>query len=139
MAPPPPPPQEPIVAGDITGEPKVGETPLKRTKLMASAKPFEPQYNVRFDPLYYTWTVDQTEEPGKGESKGKGKKGKGRGKGKGKEHDQGSWEEDNEAGWGDEIEEKEDVMNDAAPEKKWKPVVKDKDKDKEKEKDQPKP
>merc|ERR1712060_909088 len=73
------------------------------------------------------WTIDQAEEPGKGEPKGKGKgKGKGRGRWKAQQ-DQGAWEEENEAGWGDDV---EDVIEaDTWAEKKWKPVAKDKDKE----------
>lgn len=49
--------------------------------LSATAQPFEPQYNMAFDPAYQTWTSwDQPTPEGQGKGKGKGKakwKGKG--------------------------------------------------------------
>jgi pentatricopeptide repeat protein len=77
MPAPPAPPAADAPAGDQQDE---GEARTSlRTRLVASAKPFEPQFNVTFDPTMYTWTVDNTEEGGGGD--GQGKDGKGGGKG----------------------------------------------------------
>lgn len=74
-----------------------------RTKLTAESKPFEPKFNVTFDPYMHTWTVDHSEEmlaqefhKGKDFQKGGwGKEGKGwenEGKGKGWENEGKGWE-----------------------------------------------
>jgi len=95
MPAPPAPPAADAPAGERPEEGE-GRTSL-RTRLVASAKPFEPLFNVTFDPAMYTWTADKTEEGGgggksggKGEELGeggkKGKTGDGKeGKGKGKD------------------------------------------------------
>lgn len=59
-----------------------GLTPLtaQRTRLVASAKPFEPQFNVTFDQYMYAWAVDpnvggETFGGGHGQGKGDGWRG----------------------------------------------------------------
>mmetsp|Transcript_168132 Transcript_168132/g.540033 ORF Transcript_168132/g.540033 Transcript_168132/m.540033 type:complete len:512 (+) Transcript_168132:173-1708(+) len=59
-----------------------GLTPLtaQRTRLVASAKPFEPQFNATFDQYMYVWTVDpnaggETFGGGHGQGKGDGWRG----------------------------------------------------------------
>lgn len=62
----------------------------QRTKLVAAAKPFEPQFNVTFFPDTYTWSFEEKWEEGaeddgsKGKGKNSGGKGKSSGKAKGK-------------------------------------------------------
>lgn len=69
-----------------TAEPPAEEKP--RTKLTAAAKPFEPQCNVVFDPISYTWLVGIPQPPPRppvpeeGAAEGAEKTGKAKGKGK---------------------------------------------------------
>jgi len=77
MPAPPAPPVDGAPAGDEEDKGEV-RTSL-RTKLVASSKPFEPLFNVTFDPSMYTWTVDNTGEGGSGDGQGKGDKSGGKG------------------------------------------------------------
>lgn len=83
---------------------------MQRTKLTAESKPFEPKFNVTFDPFAYSWSMedeDMTEfamplEKGQhknGKGKGKRKDGKGWDEaGKGWEYDGAGWDYDGD-GW----------------------------------------
>ncbi|CAK0789632.1 unnamed protein product, partial [Prorocentrum cordatum] len=78
MPAPPAPPAAPAGAAEFdAGADTMMRTSL-RTRLAASAKPFEPQFNVTFDPAQHTWTVDAPEEEGGGsDGTGQGNRGKG--------------------------------------------------------------
>lgn len=120
---------------DETEEPE--QRTSLRTKLVASAKPFEPQFNVTFDPTMYTWTVDQPEESANDDPKGKGKDVEGKGKGKESKGGKGKKEckegkadgkvsakakkdaDDGEKGKSKESSDKKDGKKTGAP--KWKP------------------
>lgn len=77
---PPPPP----VSGDITAPEASEDLAQQRSKLTADAKPFEPKFNVSFDPYMCAWPVEQSEEWSQDWSKGNNGKGKEKGKAKGK-------------------------------------------------------
>lgn len=94
-----PPPRVEMMEMDPTAE--LGEDYMQRTKLTAESKPFEPKFDVTFEPYMYTWTADEAEEHdfekghnGKGWEKGKGRgKGSQKGAGKSKGHTNGkNWD-----------------------------------------------
>jgi len=99
----------------------------KSAMLSATAEPFNPQYNMTFDPVNYTWTsMDQPEGESWYSDKGKGKsKGKGKGKWKSKDdgwHAKGS-KGDRDDGWHRDKAASEKVEKKEQPweAKEWKP------------------
>lgn len=85
---------------------------MPRTQLTAQSKPFEPKFNVTFDPFAYSWSMEGEDMPAEftmmPNEKGQHKNGKGKGKrkdgkswdeaGKGWEYDGDGWDYDGD-GW----------------------------------------